>query len=131
LAAPLWPASWPGLAPAWPASLRSSLFAFLVTRTLVFAIFVLTAQTAFQPPSFGGQVLEVSIELKSPSVVLERLRRLDDVAHVLFASVYLRVGDVDRLVEEIQRLKALKQLEAESEAQIELIPIPPERSGQR
>jgi transcriptional repressor NrdR len=63
--------------------------------------------------------------------VIERLRRLDDVAYVRFASVYRRVGDVDRLVEEIQRLKARKQREAESEAQIELIPIPPDRSGQR
>jgi transcriptional repressor NrdR len=63
--------------------------------------------------------------------VIERLRRLDDVAYVRFASVYRRVGDVDRLVEEIQRLKARKQLEAESEAQIELIPLPPDRPGQR
>jgi transcriptional repressor NrdR len=61
--------------------------------------------------------------------VIERLRRMDDVAYVRFASVYRRVGDVDRLVEEIQRLKARKQLEAELQSQIELIPLLPQ-SGQ-
>jgi transcriptional repressor NrdR len=63
--------------------------------------------------------------------VIERLRHMDDVAYVRFASVYRRVGDVDRLVEEIQRLKARKQLEAELRSQIELIPLLPQRSGQR
>ncbi|HYM91163.1 MAG TPA: transcriptional regulator NrdR [bacterium] len=62
--------------------------------------------------------------------VIERLRRMDDVAYVRFASVYRRVGDVDRLVEEIQRLKARKQLEAELQAQIELIPLLPQNPGQ-
>lgn len=64
-------------------------------------------------------------------LVIERLRHLDDVAYVRFASVYRRVGDVDRLVEEIQRLKARKQLEAELQSQIELIPLLPQRPGQR
>jgi transcriptional repressor NrdR len=63
--------------------------------------------------------------------VIERLRHMDDVAYVRFASVYRRVGDVDRLVEEIQRLKARKQREAELQSQIELIPLLPQRSGQR
>ena len=58
--------------------------------------------------------------------VIERLRRMDDVAYVRVASVYRRVGDVDRLVEEIQRLKARKQLEAELQAQIELLPLSPQ-----
>ena len=58
--------------------------------------------------------------------VIERLRRMDDVAYVRFTSVYRRVGDVDRLVEEIQRLKARKQLEAELQAQIELLPLSPQ-----
>jgi transcriptional repressor NrdR len=62
--------------------------------------------------------------------VIERLRHMDDVAYVRFASVYKRVGDVDRLVEEIQRLKARKQLEAELQSQIELIPFLPQHSGQ-
>jgi transcriptional repressor NrdR len=63
--------------------------------------------------------------------VIERLRHLDDVAYVRFASVYRRVGDVDRLVEEIQRLKARKQREAELQSQIELIPFLPQRPGPR
>jgi len=62
--------------------------------------------------------------------VIERLRQLDDVAYVRFASVYRRVEDVDRLVEEIQALKARKQLEAELESQILLIPLVPRNSGQ-
>ncbi len=62
--------------------------------------------------------------------VIERLRRLDDVAYVRFASVYRRLEDVDRLVEEIQALKARKQLEAELASQILLIPLIPQNSGQ-
>jgi transcriptional repressor NrdR len=61
--------------------------------------------------------------------VIERLRQLDDVAYVRFASVYRRVGDVDRLVEEIQALKARKQLEAALQSQIPLIPLVPKKSG--
>ncbi len=62
--------------------------------------------------------------------VIERLRQLDDVAYVRFASVYRRLDDVDRLVEEIQALKARKQLEAELRSQVLLIPIVPQTSGQ-
>jgi len=59
--------------------------------------------------------------------VIEGLRRLDDVAYVRFASVYRRLGDVDRLVEEIQALKARKQMEAELASQVLLIPLAPQR----
>lgn len=59
--------------------------------------------------------------------VIEGLRRLDDVAYVRFASVYRRVADVDRLVEEIQALKARKQMEAELASQVLLIPLAPQR----
>lgn len=62
--------------------------------------------------------------------VIERLRQLDDVAYVRFASVYRRVGDVDRLVEEIQALKARKQLDAALQSQIPLIPLVPKNSEQ-
>jgi len=62
--------------------------------------------------------------------VVERLRQLDDVAYVRFASVYRRLEDVDRLVEEIQALKARKQLEAELASQILLIPLVPQNPGQ-
>ncbi|HLW59940.1 MAG TPA: transcriptional regulator NrdR [bacterium] len=57
--------------------------------------------------------------------VIERLRHMDDVAYVRFASVYRRVADVDRLMDEIQRLKARKQREAELAPQIALIPVTP------
>ena len=62
--------------------------------------------------------------------VIERLRKLDDVAYVRFASVYRRMGDVDRLVEEIQALKARKQHEAQLASQILLIPLTPHRTEQ-
>lgn len=62
--------------------------------------------------------------------VIEGLRRLDDVAYVRFASVYRRLGDVDRLVEEIQALKARKQMEAELASQVLLIPLAPQRPEQ-
>ena len=39
--------------------------------------------------------------------VIEHLRRLDDVAYVRFVSVYRRMGDVDRLMEEIRPLAEL------------------------
>ncbi len=60
--------------------------------------------------------------------VIERLRDLDDVAYVRFVSVYRRMGDVDRLVEEIEALKARKQHEAELASQILLIPLAPHRT---
>lgn len=59
--------------------------------------------------------------------VIDGLRRLDDVAYVRFASVYRRLGDVDRLVEEIQALKARKQMEAELASQVLLIPLTSQR----
>lgn len=59
--------------------------------------------------------------------VMDHLRSLDDVAYVRFASVYRRVGDVDRLVEEIEALKARKRLDRELEAQVLLIPLTPQR----
>ncbi len=62
--------------------------------------------------------------------VIERLRQLDDVAYVRFASVYRRVQDVDRLVEEIEALKARKQLEAELRSQVPLIPLTPNTPDQ-
>jgi transcriptional repressor NrdR len=62
--------------------------------------------------------------------VIEGLRRLDDVAYVRFASVYRRLGDVDRIMEEIQTLKARKQMEAELAPQVLLIPLTPQRPEQ-
>ena len=62
-------------------------------------------------------------EVKSTLIgrlVLERLRRLDDVAYLRFASVHRRFPDVDTLVEEIEDYKEWKKREAELEAQLRL-----------
>ena len=45
-------------------------------------------------------------------MVMERLRDLDDVAYVRFASVYRRFADVDSLAQEIETLKERKRQEA-------------------
>jgi transcriptional repressor NrdR len=52
--------------------------------------------------------------------VMERLRMLDDVAYVRFASVYRRFADLDSLAIEIQRLKEKKQREAEERLQVKM-----------
>jgi transcriptional repressor NrdR len=54
------------------------------------------------------------------SVVMRRLRELDDVAYVRFASVYRRYPSVDSLVEEIEEFREWKRREAELEAQLKL-----------
>ncbi len=62
-------------------------------------------------------------EVKSQKIgqmVMERLRILDDVAYVRFASVYRRFADLDSLANEIQRLKERKQREAEERNQVRL-----------
>ena len=48
-------------------------------------------------------------------MVMERLRGLDDVAYVRFASVYRRFADVERLAQEIEKLLERKKQEEESE----------------
>jgi transcriptional repressor NrdR len=53
-------------------------------------------------------------------MVMKRLRELDDVAYVRFASVYRRFQDVDSLAEEIEEFKEWKRREAELEAQLRL-----------
>lgn len=53
-------------------------------------------------------------------IVMRRLRELDDVAYVRFASVYRRFQDVDSLAEEIEEFKEWKRREAELEAQLRL-----------
>jgi len=46
---------------------------------------------------------------------MERLRELDDVAYVRFASVYRRFADVESLAQEIERLLERKRREEKSE----------------
>lgn len=53
--------------------------------------------------------------------VMEKLRELDDVAYVRFASVYRKFADVDSLADEIRALKERKQREEELKAQLKLI----------
>jgi len=53
-------------------------------------------------------------------MVMERLRVLDDVAYVRFASVYRRFADLESLQIEIQRLRERKEREAEQKAQLKL-----------
>lgn len=42
-------------------------------------------------------------------MVMERLRRLDDIAYIRFASVYRAFKDIEGLKEELERLEALRQ----------------------
>ncbi len=58
---------------------------------------------------------------KIGQMVMERLRSLDDVAYVRFASVYRRFADLDSLAVEIQRLKEKKQREAEERLQVKMM----------
>lgn len=53
-------------------------------------------------------------------LVMERLRDLDDVAYVRFASVYRHFHDVDSLAAEIEALKRRKQREEEMKRQLRL-----------
>ena len=57
---------------------------------------------------------------KIGQMVMGRLRILDDVAYVRFASVYRRFADLDSLAVEIQRLKERKQREAEERLQVKM-----------
>ncbi|MBI3998041.1 MAG: transcriptional repressor NrdR [Armatimonadetes bacterium] len=57
-------------------------------------------------------------------LVMERLRRLDDVAYVRFASEYRRFQDVDSIAEEIETLKERKRREDALRDQVPLITLP-------
>lgn len=48
-------------------------------------------------------------------MVMERLRELDDVAYVRFASVYRRFADVESLAQEIEKLLERKRQEEKSQ----------------
>lgn len=52
----------------------------------------------------SGQEREVASELIG-ELVMDKLRVLDDVAYVRFASVYRQFKDIDRFIEELQQLR--------------------------
>jgi transcriptional repressor NrdR len=54
--------------------------------------------------------------------VMERLRKLDEVAYVRFASVYRRFADADSVIEAIEELRARKRREEELRTQV-LLPL--------
>ncbi|HEX6940334.1 MAG TPA: transcriptional regulator NrdR [Longimicrobiales bacterium] len=53
-------------------------------------------------------------------MVMERLKRLDHVAYVRFASVYRNFQDIEEFVEELRELSARRSRAASSENQVEL-----------
>ncbi|MGQ0571504.1 MAG: transcriptional regulator NrdR [Armatimonadota bacterium] len=57
-------------------------------------------------------------------LVMDRLRRLDDVAYVRFASEHRRFRDVDSITEEIETLKERKRREDALRDQVPLITLP-------
>jgi transcriptional repressor NrdR len=57
-------------------------------------------------------------------LVMERLRRLDDVAYVRFASEHRRFRDIDSIAEEIETLKERKRREDALRDQVPLISLP-------
>ncbi len=65
---------------------------------------------------------EVS-SLQIGALVMERLRRLDDVAYVRFASEHRRFRDLDMLVEEAETLKERKRREEALRAQVPLLSV--------
>jgi transcriptional repressor NrdR len=60
--------------------------------------------------------------------VMERLRSLDDVAYVRFASEHRRFRDVNTLAEEIETLKERKRREDAARDQVPLITLPDPRT---
>ena len=53
-------------------------------------------------------------------MVMSRLRLLDDIAYVRFASVYHRFQDMDSLMAEVEEFKEWKRQRAEEQAQLKL-----------
>ncbi len=60
-------------------------------------------------------------------MVMDRLRRLDDVAYVRFASEHRRFHDVDSMTEEIESLKERRRREEALRDQVPLISVPESR----
>jgi transcriptional repressor NrdR len=68
-----------------------------------------------------------TVEIASAAIgdfVMERLRGLDDVAYVRFASEHRRFQDVDSIAEEIETLKERRRREDALRDQVPLITLP-------
>ncbi|MFQ5614696.1 MAG: transcriptional regulator NrdR [Anaerolineae bacterium] len=63
--------------------------------------------------------------LRVGEMVMDRLRHIDDVAYVRFASVYRRFQDVGAMVDEIEALRERKRREEELKRQM---PLPLEQA---
>jgi len=61
--------------------------------------------------------------LQIGAMVMERLRPLDDVAYVRFASEHRRFSDLDTLVEEAEILKERRRREEAQRAQVPLLAV--------
>lgn len=61
--------------------------------------------------------------LEIGALVMERLRRLDDVAYVRFASEHRRFRDLDTLVEEAETVKERRRQEEALRAQVPLLTV--------
>lgn len=70
-----------------------------------------------------GRVDREISTLQIGAQVMERLRRLDDVAYVRFASEHRRFRDLDMLVEEAETLKERKRREEALRAQVPLLTV--------
>ena len=71
-----------------------------------------------------------TVEIASAAIgdlVMERLRGLDDVAYVRFASEHRRFQDVDSIAEEIETLKERRRREDALRDQVPLITLPDPR----
>jgi transcriptional repressor NrdR len=53
-------------------------------------------------------------------MVMQNLRRLDEVAYIRFATIYRRFADVEDLADEIEALLERRQLEESLRAQLRL-----------
>jgi transcriptional repressor NrdR len=60
-------------------------------------------------------------------LVMDRLRQLDDVAYVRFASEHRRFHDLDSMAEEIETLKERKRREDALRSQVPLLSLPDAR----
>lgn len=62
-------------------------------------------------------------------MVMERLRHMDKIAYIRFASVYRSFNDVETMLEELQSLLYRKQIDTDDVDGVEKDSVPPEKSA--